>query len=97
MKLGLCKCCGCKLGRKTANGAFFYDKKLVRQILMKYRVNDKPSYSEVVVVICKDCLEEPDIDILETELKKDPSFKDFKKEFPDAEYVSFKKDTLPWD
>ena len=97
MKVGLCKCCGTKIGHKTANGFFSYEKNKKQQVLCSYEyaIGEGISHTAYVVcVLCKACAKTADKSEIEKGLATDASFIQFKKEHPDAKFVSCEPDPL---
>jgi len=98
MKLGECPSCFAKIGTRTANRIFVYDRTRLRQIVLKYI---DPDWSDVNanffyfhVPVCKKCAVTPDIATIETSIADDTGVIEQRERHPNAVYDSFTEERI---
>lgn len=84
MALGYCNQCGCKIGRRSANGVYMPDTAISRQAVLIFSYEGTAKKTQVHVPLCKTCVENPDYDKIELGLNEDASFKNFMKMKPEG-------------
>lgn len=98
MTIGECPCCGCKIGRKTANGRYLPDQAMMSQISLVFGYSDgRPGKTRVHVACCRGCADTPSTDSFMKGLAGDENYEDFKKSAPDMTLERIERDVLPWE
>lgn len=83
MPLGICNQCQCRVGERTANGVY-RPFPTTRQAVLEYSYPGRSSTTQVHVVVCADCVQNLNGELLEQNLQADRSFADWKAVTPDA-------------
>jgi len=82
--IGTCPCCSKKIGRRSANGRFFYDAMKMQQIMVIFGYPDRSEKTKYHVVVCKDCASNIVWADFEKEIADEPEYAKWKAATPDA-------------
>lgn len=83
MPLGICNQCQCRIGERTANG-HYRPYSTSRQVIMEYGYPGRAATTQVHVAVCAVCADNPNGELLETNMKQDRTYNDWKETAPEA-------------
>lgn len=94
MKLGYCPACNSKIGFRTANGVFRWDKQKIAQIGVVFGYEGRTETTTYHVVICKECAKTKTWNDIEPGIQSEPNYASFKRAAPNARYLTIVEDLL---